>query len=109
ADDLQSLVDLESRRIGQAPDVFQHADRAAVEAVHRPAEVRILEAANVHRLGVGADHLRAAVPEHQVGIVNAVTDDGADLVQDVGGHLGRDVPPGIHRHDLADPPLGDGG
>ena len=31
------LVDLEGRVVRQAPDVFQHADRAAVEPEHCPA------------------------------------------------------------------------
>src|SRR5262249_35158253 len=80
---------------------------AAVEAVHRPAEVRILAATHIHRLSVGADHLRPAVPQHQVGVVDAIADDGADFVQDLVGHPRGDVPPGVHGDDLADAALGD--
>src|SRR5205823_6135873 len=107
ADELHALVDLERRLVRQAPDVFQHPGGAAVEAVHRPTEVGILEAAHVYRLGVGADHPGAGVPEHQVRVVDAVADDRSDLVQHGFGDPCRDVPPGIHGNDLADLARGD--
>src|SRR5262249_32296921 len=109
ADHLQPLIDLKRGPVGQAPDVLQHAGRATVEAVHGPAEVGVLHAAVAHRLGVGADHLRAAVPEHQVGVVDAVADDRADLVEQVRRHPRRDVAAGVHRDDLPDASFLDGG
>ena len=107
ADDRHALVDVERRLLGHAPDGLERRGRAAGEAVHRLADVGIFEAAHVDRLRIGADDPIAGEPEHQVGVVDRVADDRADLVEDLRRPGGGNVAARAHRDDLADLALGD--
>ena len=102
-----ALVDVEWRLLGHAPDRLQGCGRAAGEAVHRLSDVGMLEAVDVNRLRIGVDDPIAGKPEHQVGVVDRVANDGADLVEDLRGPGGGNVSARAHRDDLANFALGD--
>src|SRR6266853_1001499 len=48
ADDFEALVDLERRRVRQAPYGLENARRAVLEPIHHLAEVRVCVLANLH-------------------------------------------------------------
>src|SRR5262249_27896116 len=94
ADDLELLVNAERRALGQAPDVFDDADGAVVETVHGPAQIGMLEVAHARGQGVGALDASAGHPQHQVGVVDAVAEQRADLFEHGFAAGGGDVAAG---------------
>ena len=102
ADDVHALVDVVGRLVRHAPDRLQRRRGAAGEAVHRLPDVGMFQAAHIDGLRVGANHTVAGEPEHQVGVVDGVADDRADLVQYRWRPGGGDVAPRGKRHDLTD-------
>src|SRR5690606_10306528 len=49
----------------------------------------------------GTHDVSARKPQHKVGIVYAIADDGADFVEDVFSYPAWQVAAGIHRNDFA--------
>src|SRR5687768_17888186 len=90
--DLHAFIDLKRSRVRQTPVVFQHADRAAVETIHRPAKIGIFQSTYAVGLGVSADNLSSRIPEHQIRVVHSIADDGPDLWQNLGADRRRQIP-----------------
>jgi hypothetical protein len=106
-DDAHAFVDIEGGLFRHAPDRLQGRRGAVVEAVHGLPDVRIFQAAQIDRLGIGADHPRPGEPQHQVGVVDGVADDRSDLVENLRRPGGRNIAPRTHAQDLADIAGGD--
>src|SRR5690606_8749078 len=107
ADDRHPLVDVERGLLGHAPDGFEGGRGATLEAVHGLADVWMLEPAHVDGLRIGGGDGVAGEPEHDVGVVDGVADDRADLFEDGRGPGGGDVATRAQRHHLADAALVD--
>ena len=59
-------------------------------------------AALVDGLRVSAGDFRARKPQHQIGVMHTVADDGADLFENIFRHPPRQIATRVHRHNFAD-------
>ena len=106
-DDLHASVDSVRRGVRQVPDRLDDAHHVALQSDHRPPSVRILALTRMDLLGVNAQRLGLAEPEHQIQVVNPITHERRDLVEVLAANGPGKIPPRIHRDDPAEATLVD--